>query len=634
MFIHSHLNKVKNKMAYVNPSTQSIKTCFQSRYSIPYFQREYKWESRHFAELINDVQEAFLLSFDTTHGRMEVASYAPYFLGSIITSVEAGGKKPLIDGQQRLTSTFLLLAFLERMRLDEAVSTARDLSTLLGSVSYGVMDYSIEFSASRKAVFNAYLDRALTLDQAIEASEDVIGLDEGDKRLLEALRDTEGLLDSVVKNHIAYFIDYVVERVLLIDISVASEAEAHRVFVAMNDRGLRLGPIDLLKGQILSKISTPAESQATHASWVASINRLRSLGAEEDSLFFRTLFRAKWALTIRGKSKGDQPGDFDKIGDAYHRWFEDNTAMLKIANGDDYLKFAKVDIPKYVEIYSFINQAERSPIAGYEILYYNSVRKFSFQSMILIAATSASDVTTDWKAKILLVARLIDLLLTSRTIEGKGNNYENLRDISFNLAKAVRDKTAATLLNHVKAEWPKYFSHLAQLATLSYTSSEKSDLLFLLARIADYLEDELGMRSKTGFVTFWKRDRNQKTFDIEHLFKASYDIKVLPATHGFSDQKDYSEQRNLLGALILLPRSRNRSLQDMSYKEKLPAYATENVLAQTLTPAFYGNNPDVAKFISARPAVGLAAVTDFEKGSIASRGATYTALAELIWAAP
>ena len=113
-------------MAYVNPSTQSIKTCFQSRYSLPYFQREYKWEARHFAELINDVQEAFLLSFDPKHGRTEVASYTPYFLGSIITSVEVDGKKPLVDGQQRLTSTFLLLAFLERMRRDKQVDAALD----------------------------------------------------------------------------------------------------------------------------------------------------------------------------------------------------------------------------------------------------------------------------------------------------------------------------------------------------------------------------------------------------------------------------------------------------------------------------------------------------------------------------
>jgi hypothetical protein len=142
------------------------------------------------------------------------------------------------------------------------------------------------------------------------------------------------------------------------------------------------------------------------------------------------------------------------------------------------------------------------------------------------------------------------------------------------------------------------------------------------------------MKSKTGFVTFWKRDRGHKTFDIEHLLKSSFDLTVLPATHGFVDAREYSEQRNLLGGLILLPRQRNRSLQDKSYTEKLPIYATENVLAQTLNPAFYGSNPDLAKFMAARPGVQLKALTDFDKSSIACRGAAYTALADLIWAAP
>lgn len=454
-------------------------------------------------------------------------------------------------------------------------------------------------------------------------------------RLLEALRTTESLLDSQVKAHIAYFIDYVVERILLIDISVASEAEAHRVFVTMNDRGLRLGPIDLLKGNILSRIPNSADSQACHASWVSSINALRELGAEEDSLFFRTLFRAKWADSIRGKAKGDAPGDFDVIGDAYHRWFEENIEKLGIVNGDDYRRFAKDDMAKYVEIYTFIKNAEAEPLAGFEVIYFNAVRKFSFQSMILMAVAEVGDVTEEWKSKILLVAKFADILLTSRTIEGKQNNYENLRDISFTLAKAVRSKTKIQLENYIKAEWPKYYSQFSNLPKLAYGVRDKSDLLFLLARFATYLEDELALKAKTGFVNFWKRDRGQyKTFDIEHIFKESFDATALPSVHGFSDSKDYGEQRNLLGALILLPRSRNRSLQDKPYREKVNAYATENVLAQTLTPAFYGNNPDVVRFLDRNPGIIMEKILDFSKDDIAKRSAFYTALAKSIWVCP
>lgn len=621
-------------MAYVNPSTQSLKTCFQSHYSLPYFQREYKWESRHFAELLDDVQAAFLLNYEPSHGRKEVADYAPYFLGSIITSAEQGGKKPLIDGQQRLTSTFLLLAYLERYRKDHAVANALDLSTYLGSVSFGAMDYAIEFSDTRKAIFDRYLDATKTVAQAMDEAEDVADLDDGDRRLLEALRTTDTLLNTSVKGAIAYFIDYVVERVLLIDISVNTESEAHRVFVTMNDRGLRLGPIDLLKGQILSKIPDAADSQSCHALWVQTINRLRALGNEEDSLFFRNLFRAKWAITMRGKAKGDPAGDFDVIGEAYHRWFDDNIAKFSIQNADDYVQFARDDIPRYADIYTFIKEAESELKSGFESIYYNAVRKFSFQPMILLSVAKATDTTTDWQKKIALASRFLDLLLTTRTIEGKENNYDNLKDIAFALAKELRNKSSAELLAYVRTEWPKYEAIIPELSKLTYTKADKSDLLYVLARIASNLEDSFALTNRVGFQTYWQRDRGRKTFDIEHLLKEAFDPVALPTAHSFIDAKDYAEQRNLIGALALLPRSRNRSLQDKPYREKLVAYATENVLTQTLCDALYKNNPNVATYVDDNPGTKLSAVDDFGKSDIADRAATYVAVATHVWAMP
>jgi uncharacterized protein with ParB-like and HNH nuclease domain len=621
-------------MAYVNPQTQSLKICFQSHYSLPYFQREYKWESRHFAELLNDIQGAFLLSYDASHGRKEVSNYSPYFLGSIITSAEKDGKKPLIDGQQRLTSTFLLLAYLERYRRDGEIPNALDLSTLLGSVSFGAMDYSIEFSSTRKAIFDQFLDYHKSLSDAMQGAEEVPDLDEGDKKLLEALRTTESLLDSKVRGAIAYFIDYVVERVLLIDISVTSESEAHRVFVTMNDRGLRLGPIDLLKGQILSRIPVPADAQSCHSAWVKNINRLRALDPEEDSLFFRNLFRAKWADTMRGKSKGDPAGDFDLIGEAYHRWFEDNTSRLGISTSDDYVSFARDDIPKFSDIYEFIKSSENELRPGYDSIFYNSARKYSFQSMVLLAPTRVSDNTTDWQKKILLVAKFIDLILTSRTIEGKENNYDNLKEVSFTLAKEIRDKDYATLLAYVRAEWPTYASVLPQLPKLKYAKSERSDILYLLARIACHLEESFALTNRAGFTTYWQRDRGMKTFDIEHLLKDAFDPVALPAAHGFTDAKDYAELRNQFGALVLLPRSRNRSLQDKAYRDKIQAYATENVLAQTLCDSLYQNNPNVAAYVGENSGIDLAAIGDFAKDDIERRASMYVAVAQQVWKAP
>lgn len=621
-------------MAYVTPSTQNIKTCFQSHYSLPYFQREYKWETRHFSELFNDIQNTFLQDFDPAHGRKEVSNYLPYFLGSIITSKDDGGKKPLVDGQQRLTSTFLLLAFLERYSCDNDIQNAADIRGLLGNMSYGTMEYSIEFSASRKKVFDLYLDKEIPVTEALAQAEDIEHLDDGDKKIIEALRTTGDLLDDIAKAHIAYFIDYVRERVLLIDIAVESESEAHRVFVTMNDRGLRLGPIDLLKGLILSKITDTQTSHTCHKAWVDSIRKLKDIDPEEDSLFFRNFFRSKWAETIRGKTKGDAAGDFDIIGDAYHRWFEVNTTRLKLSTADDYSSFAQSTIPKFVEIYTFIRKCETEFTNGFECLFYNATRRLNSQAMIILSAIDKDDTNEIWKKKISLISKYIDLILTSRTIDGKTNNYDNLKDIAFALTKDLRNKTYEELLKHIQNEWDKYFNSINRLDNLTYTKNERSDILFILSRIACHLESNIKLTNTVGFQIYWQRDRNMKTFDIEHILKAAFDISVLPTEHGFVDAKDYAEHRNRIGALALLPRSRNRSLQDQSYSQKLAAYATENILTQSLGLSFYANNPNVEKYLTENPLITLSALPEFGKDEIGKRALAYKAVAVQVWQKP
>ena len=583
---------------------------------------------------MNDIQKAFLDDYQSSHGRSEVANYTPYFLGSIITSSDADGAKPLIDGQQRITSTFLLLAYLERYRRENSLQATMDLMTLLGSVSYGSTAYTIDFPASRKNLFERYLDFDKSSGEAILEAEDVADLDSGDLKILDALRATDSVLDSKVKAVMAHFIDYVTQRVLLIDISVSSEAEAHRVFVTMNDRGLRLSPIDLLKGNILSKIPNPTDAKECHDAWVKTMNGLREIDPEEDSLFFRNFLRAKWASTIRGKSKGDLAGDYDQIGDGYHRWFESNLSKMEIVTSDDYVTFARVIVPKFAEVYEFIKAAEKTLTVGVESIYFNAVRKYTFQPMVLLAAVDVSDTKQKWKAKLARMSDLVDLILTTRTIEGKENNYDTLKEPSFTLTKDSRGKDGSEILEYVRNEWTKYTPIFAQLGQMRYSKADRTDLLYLLARIANYFEAAFALSNKVGFAAYFQRDRGVKTYDIEHLLKEAFDTTTLPSSHGFADAKDYADARNFIGALTLLPRGRNRSLQAKPYTEKLPVYATENVLAQTLTPGFYQNNPNVSAFLQSKPSLTLSSIDNFGRGDITSRAALYESAANEIWKSP
>lgn len=118
------------------------------------------------------------------------------------------------------------------------------------------------------------------------------------------------------------------------------------------------------------------------------------------------------------------------------------------------------------------------------------------------------------------------------------------------------------------------------------------------------------------------------------MLKKTYDVTSLPANHGFADAKEYDDRRNLLGALTLLPRARNRSLQDERYSNKLAVYSTENTLAKSFCDGFYQNNPKLTAFLAANPEVQLKAIGDFTSADIDERANVYMAVAKKTWRCP
>ena len=87
------------------------------KYSIDYYQREYKWYEKQIHELVDDLSDKFPEEYDPTHPRQKVADYPHYFLGSIIISKKESASY-IVDGQQRLTSLTLLLILLRNLQKD------------------------------------------------------------------------------------------------------------------------------------------------------------------------------------------------------------------------------------------------------------------------------------------------------------------------------------------------------------------------------------------------------------------------------------------------------------------------------------------------------------------------------------
>ena len=106
-------------MTFIDAKTKSVRELLDSKkYSIEYYQREYKWGEEQIKQLITDLEDKFYETHRPEHQTNDVKNYPEYFLGSIIM-VDKNNDTFIIDGQQRITSLTLLFIYIHRILKSE-----------------------------------------------------------------------------------------------------------------------------------------------------------------------------------------------------------------------------------------------------------------------------------------------------------------------------------------------------------------------------------------------------------------------------------------------------------------------------------------------------------------------------------
>lgn len=376
----------------VTTDRRSVQQCLEQRYALPTYQRDYKWETKHLRELLEDIQDVFFGEFDKKHARTEVSKYEKYFLGTIITIPADEGRRAIVDGQQRITTLALITAYFERLSALGPELNISDIGSLLRKKLFGVSQYNMQFSPARVQLFDLLCDSSIAsqdLDDKVDAIPD---LDDGGRRMYLLFSQIHSYLsDDLVDLVIPYFVDYLTQCVNLFEIGVPSEHTGHKVFVTMNDRGLKLSPLDLLKGYLLSNIADDAHNAAAHVKWKEMLDLLQARGADEDTSFFKNWLRAQHAESIRSKQKDAPLGDFELAADAYHRWVEENSQKISLKNSDDYHKLIIERLPFFQSNYIRCLAGESIFDPQFQALYFNGVRDLTLQSMVVLAALDIND---------------------------------------------------------------------------------------------------------------------------------------------------------------------------------------------------------------------------------------------------
>ena len=172
----------------------SVEKIFESKYLIPIYQRNYAWDEKEIVALLDDIS----------------SNNNEYFIGSLVVR-EKDGVFEVIDGQQRLTTLFLILRYFKHY-----------------------VKGKLEFEARQKS--NETLEKICNDDKwaDLPSSEIVNGF----KIIKEYFQKSAGFKDKILKAKI-------------LRVPVPNDADLNHFFEIMNTRGEQLEFHQVVKAKIL-----------------------------------------------------------------------------------------------------------------------------------------------------------------------------------------------------------------------------------------------------------------------------------------------------------------------------------------------------------------------------------------------
>lgn len=220
---------------------------------IPEYQRPYAWTEEHVETLFEDLWE-----FTTTSGGTERESY--YFLGSIVSYGNDDGEQEIIDGQQRITSLFLLLRAiytkLVATPVSERTAEANNFISKIEPTIWrtnkltGTVDYKNILLTSRVVNNdgNEILRYILENGKAEENGKDNYSKNYCYFQNLFDKHSTENPL------MVYQFIYALLNQAILLPIAADTQDTALTIFSTLNDRGLPLSDADIFKAKIYNQL--------------------------------------------------------------------------------------------------------------------------------------------------------------------------------------------------------------------------------------------------------------------------------------------------------------------------------------------------------------------------------------------
>ncbi|MBP6603405.1 MAG: DUF262 domain-containing protein [Verrucomicrobiales bacterium] len=621
-------------MPTVTPTYKTVQDLLKDeKFSIDDYQREYKWEKKQIEELINDLTSKFFGDYKPEHETKDVSSYDSYFLGSIIVSLR-GGVNFLIDGQQRTTSLTLLLIYLYH-RLSAINSNAKaKLESLIFSDDYGAYSFNLKIADRRPVLEALFEGKPFNTDDQEESLVNMVNRYRDIAAELDADPEEPDLMDAAIE-HFTYWL---MGKVGLIVIATDDDAYAYTIFETMNDRGKPLSPTDMLKAYLLGRIKDTEVRSAANEKWKAEIQDLMHYGRGKDddieSNFLKTWLRAQYARETRQRKANAKEEDWEKIHVAFHRWVNDQRAVIGLHKEEDFVRLIREEIPFFARVYRKILDASQNLTQGLEAVFYNASNDLTLQTTVLMAAVKLGDSEEVINRKLQIVATYLDHFLVRRVVNYIRVGYSAIQYTMVQIMKEVRHKSPEELITVLSQRLAKDDATLDSakggnrkgISDFRINMFTKRYVHYILARMTAYAESSCDKGQH--FAAYVNRipTVTKNPYEVEHLWPNHYE----DFANVFQTEDEFSNWRNHLGGLVLLPKSKNASLNDKPYPYKREHYQDENLLAASLGGLPYAHLP---RFKTFREASGhdFKSYPAFGKEEQMERRALYEGMMKHLW---
>lgn len=220
----------------------------EKQYVIPLFQRHYSWGKEHWKTLWDDLTELY-----------EAGDGREHFLGAIVTmpiDMQPHGvsKYVLIDGQQRLTTLFILLAAMRDLAKEQEQKLAYQINEqyLVNKWAEGQNRFKLlPTQADRELFFHV-----------------VNGTASGQLRLAQAYRFFLKQLKGRGENGQPYDLkrlhNLLVQQFVVVSIVLARDENPYLIFESLNAKGQPLTQADLVRNYLFMRIDDPEEQSLAY----------------------------------------------------------------------------------------------------------------------------------------------------------------------------------------------------------------------------------------------------------------------------------------------------------------------------------------------------------------------------------